>query len=225
MTGTRFRRFAALGDTFSAGVEGDLSMPWPDHAARALAGDRGELAYRNFATAGATSIDVAILQLPPTAEFGPDLISVICGANDLLAARLDPEVFAAVFDGIVDSLRRRLPGALIVTATYPGIASLLGPLREPTGVPIERAVETVNVAIRRIASHRGLVCLDLAGDPHVRTPPGVARQQFHSSAEAHRHVGAAFAAGAAPPTASAATSRSPPSARWTAKPSDRSAWR
>lgn len=191
----RFRRFAALGDSFSAGVEGDLSVPWPDHAARALAGDRGELAYRNFAAAGATSIDVAILQLQPAAEFGPDLVSVVCGADDALSVRLDPKVFAAVFDGIVDSLRRRLPGALIVTATYPRIASLLGPPREPAGVPIECAIETVNSAILEIASRRGLVCLDWAGDPSVGLPQGLGRQRFRSSAEDHRRVGGAFAAG------------------------------
>ena len=197
----RFRRFAVLGDGFSAGVEGDLSVPWPAHAARALAGDRGELVYRNLAEAGATSIDVAIFQLQPAAEFRPDLVSLICGANDVVSVGADPEVFTAVFDGVVDSLRRRLPGALIVTATYPRIASLLGPSREYAGVPIEQAIETVNVAIRGIASRRRLVCLDWAGDLHVRTQQGVARQQFHSSAEAHRHVGGAFAAGvtAAPP--------------------------
>ena len=190
MSRARFERFAALGDSLSAGAEGDPSVPWPEHAARALAGDGGELAFRNFAAAGATSTDVAIWQLRQAVEFRPDLISLICGANDaLLWVRPDPEVFTAVFDGIVDSLRRRLPDALIVTATYPRI---------------ERGIEAINVAIREIAARRDLVCLEWAGHPGVDDPENFACDRFHPSAEGHRRVAAAFAEGLAAETGAAA---------------------
>ncbi|HEX2071296.1 MAG TPA: SGNH/GDSL hydrolase family protein, partial [Thermoleophilaceae bacterium] len=191
------RRFAALGDSLSAGAEGDSSTPWPERAARALPGDGGELAFRNFAVAGATSTDVAIWQLQKAVEFNPDLISVICGANDvLLSVRPDPEVFTAVFDGIVDSLQRRLPEASIVTATYPRIGSLL-PLRERTSARIHGGIEAINVAIREIAARRGLVCLEWAGDPGVDDPDNFARDQFHPSSEGHRRAAAAFVEGVA----------------------------
>ncbi|MDP9136376.1 MAG: SGNH/GDSL hydrolase family protein [Actinomycetota bacterium] len=195
MSGSRFRRFAALGDSLSAGAEGDPSVPWPDLAAQALAGDGDELAFRNLAAAGATSTDVAIWQLQQAVDFRPDLISVICGANDvLLSVRPDPEVFTAVFDGIVDSLRRRLPRALIVTATYPRIASLL-PLRERTGARIERGIDGVNAAIREVARRRDLICLEWAGHPGVDDPQNFARDRFHPSAEGHRRAAVAFAEG------------------------------
>ena len=208
MSGLRFRRFAALGDSLSAGAEGDAAVPWPEHAARALAGD-GELAFRNFAAAGATSTDVAIWQLQQAVEFRPDLISVICGANDvLLSVRPDPEVFTAVFDGIVDSLRRRLPDALIVTATYPRIASLL-PLRERTGARIERGIEAINVAIREIARRRGLVCLEWAGHPGVEDAENFARDRFHPSAEGHLRAAAAFTEGLAAEVGARVTGKDP----------------
>ena len=168
MSGLCFRRFAALGDSLSAGAEGDTAVPWPEHAARALASGGAELEFRNFAAAGATSTDVAIWQLQQALEFRPDLISLICGANDvLLSVRPDPVVFTAVFDGIVDSLRRRLPQALIVTATYPRIDSLL-PVRERTSARIESGMDAINAAIREIAARRGLTCLEWAG-PRVST--------------------------------------------------------
>jgi len=195
VSGPRFRRFAALGDSFSAGAHGDPGVPWPELAAPALRSDGRALALRNFAVAGATSTDVAIWQLQQAVEFRADLISVICGANDvLLSVRPDPEVFTAVFDGIVDSLRRRLPGASIVTATYPRIGSLL-PLRERTSARIEVGIEAINGAIREIAARRDLICLEWAGHPGVDDPQNFAQDQFHPSAEGHRRAAAAFVEG------------------------------
>lgn len=195
MRGLRFRRFAAIGDSLSAGAEGDPGVPWPELAARALAGPGEEIAFRNFAVAGATSTDVAIWQLQQAAEFRPDLISVICGANDvLLSVRPDPEVFTAVFDGIVDSLRRRLPEASIVTATYPRIGSFL-PLRERTSARIESGIDAINVAIREIAARRDLTCLEWAGHPGVDDPENFANDKFHPSADGHRRAAAAFVEG------------------------------
>jgi phosphatidylinositol alpha 1,6-mannosyltransferase len=191
----RFRRFAALGDSLSAGAEGDTSLPWPEHASRVLAGDGPEIAFRNFSVAGATSTDVAIWQLQQAVEFRPDLVSVICGANDvLLSVRPDPEVFTAVFDGIVDSLRQRLPRALIVTATYPRLGSLL-PVRERTGARIASGIDAVNAAVREIASRHGLICLEWSGHAGVNDPENFADDQFHPSAEGHRRAAAAFVEG------------------------------
>lgn len=190
------RRFAALGDSLSAGAEGDTAAPWPEHAVRALAAEWGsEVAFRNFAAAGATSTDVAIWQLQHAVEFRPDLVSVICGANDvLLSVRPDPEVFTAVFDGIVDSLRRRLPNALIVTATYPRIDSLL-PLRERTSARIESGIEAVNAAVREVAARRRLTCLEWADHPGVYDVANFGSDRFHPSAAGHRQAATAFVEG------------------------------
>jgi lysophospholipase L1-like esterase len=195
VSGPRFSRFAVLGDSLSAGAEGDTATPWPEHAAGELIGASGERSYRNFAVAGATSTDVAIWQLQHAVDFRPDLLAVICGANDvLLSVRPDPEVFAAVFDGIVDSLRKRLPDTLIVTATYPRLGTLL-PVRERTGARITVGIEAVNEAIRDIAGRHRLTCLEWSGHPGVNDPGNFADDQFHPSAEGHRRAAAAFVEG------------------------------
>lgn len=193
----RFRSYVAIGDSLSAGAEGDTSEPWPAHAARALAGDGPPIAFRNLAVAGATSTEVAIWQLQEAVALRPDLVSVICGANDvLLSVRPDPEVFTAVFDGIADSLRRRLPNAEIVTATYPRLGTLL-PVRPRTGARIEVGIDAVNAAIRTVAARRGLTCLEWADHPGVNDPGNFADDNFHPSAEGHRRAAAAFLEGLA----------------------------
>lgn len=195
MSAGRFRRFAVLGDSLSAGVAGDLATPWPELATRRLAAGGREPVLRNFAAAGATSTDVAIWQLQRAVDFRPDLVAVICGANDvLLSVRPDPEAFAAVFDGIADSLRQRLPRALVVTATYPRIASRL-PVRERTGARIESGIDAVNAAIRAVAARRRLVCLEWAGHAGVDDPRNFADDRFHPSAEGHEHAATAFVDG------------------------------
>lgn len=194
MSAPRFRRFAVLGDSLSGGIEGDTAEPWPALAARMLTGG-GEPGFRNYAVAGATSTDVAIWQLQQAIDFRPDLISVICGANDvLLSVRPDPDSFAAIFDGIIDSLRQQLPRAQIVTATYPRIASRL-PVRERTGARIAGGIEAVNEVIRDVAARRRLICLEWADHAGVDDPDNFAVDEFHPSAEGHRRAAAAFVDG------------------------------
>lgn len=195
MSATPFRRFAVLGDSLSAGADGDTAEPWPVHAARALAGPGRELSVRNFAVAGATSTDVAIWQLQQAIDFRPDLVAAICGANDvLLSVRPDPDTFAAVFDGIAGSLRQRLPRARIVTATYPSLGTLL-PVRERTGARIASGMEAINQAIRVVAARHRLICLEWADHAGVDDPANFAADRFHPSAGGHRRTAAAFVDG------------------------------
>ena len=52
--------------------------------------------YHNFGEAGATSSEVAAGQLPRCLELHPDLVTVVCGANDvLLSVRPDIDAHAA----------------------------------------------------------------------------------------------------------------------------------
>jgi lysophospholipase L1-like esterase len=80
--------YVALGDSFTAGTGEE---PWPDQVARGLGPG---LSYTNLAVFGATSADVEEGQLERALELGPDLVSLICGANDVLeSVRPDPEEF------------------------------------------------------------------------------------------------------------------------------------
>ncbi len=99
--------FAALGDSFTAGTGCPPGSSWADRLAASLRRRNGGLAYRNLAREGATSADVQREQLPAALEIEPDLVSVICGANDVLhSVRPDLDGFAgrmaAIFDRLFD---------------------------------------------------------------------------------------------------------------------------
>lgn len=188
------RRYAALGDSLSAGAEGETVDPWPRRVASALAADGRELGFRNLARAGATSTDVAIWQLQEAVDYRPDLVSLLCGANDvLLSVRPDPDAFGAVFEEILGTLRRRLPDACVVTATYPRVAALL-PVRERTGRRIEEGMEGVNAHIRAVAGRQGAVCLEWAHRSGVDDPENFAADGLHPSAIGHGRIATAFEA-------------------------------
>ncbi|MEX1142495.1 MAG: SGNH/GDSL hydrolase family protein [Thermoleophilaceae bacterium] len=183
-----------MGDSLSAGIDGDTAEPWPDRVARALAAEDGDLAFRNLARTGATSTDVAIWQLQEAIEHRPDLVSVVCGGNDvLLSVRPDPDMFAAVLDEILATLRRRVPDARVVTATYPRLATML-PLRERTERRVEAGVEAVNAHIRRLAAQHGATCLEWAGHAGVDDPDNFASDGLHPSAAGHARASEAFLA-------------------------------
>jgi len=98
-----WRRFGVFGDSLSAGTgsptPGYVDLGWPDRVAGILRRVRPELAYLNTAEVGATTAQALEKQWEAVAEFGPDLLHVPSGANDIVRRRPD-------FDEIARTLRR-----------------------------------------------------------------------------------------------------------------------
>ena len=104
--------YVAMGDSFTAGV--DPSVPrWPDELARSL-----RARYVNLAEVGATSEHVEKEQLTQALELSPDVVTLVCGANDvLLSTRPDPDAYADRLSRMFARLRRDLPGVMTMKAT------------------------------------------------------------------------------------------------------------
>ena len=67
---------------------------WPELLAGGDAAGNPELELRNLAVEGATSAEVPSSS-PEALELEPDLVTVVCGANDVLrTTRPDPERYA-----------------------------------------------------------------------------------------------------------------------------------
>jgi lysophospholipase L1-like esterase len=181
--------FVAIGDSFTAGTE-SASPPFPDLVAAQLKGWR----YANFAVAGARAGDVRAGQLDLALALRPRLVSVICGANDVVrTTRPDPGLFEADFDAILLRLRSALPDVPIVTATYPAVPEFL-PLRERTRARMTGGLKEVNAAVRGSSARHGAVCLELAGHPGRGERANYAVDGFHPSAAGHRNAAVEFAA-------------------------------
>jgi phosphatidylinositol alpha 1,6-mannosyltransferase len=179
--------FVAIGDSFTAGVEPD-GPPFADLVAARLRGWR----YANLAVAGARAGDVRTGQLDFALALGPQLVSVICGANDVVrTTRPDVARFAADYDEILGRLRTALPDAAIVTATYPEAEFLA--LRPRTRERVTRGLGEVNAIVRRSAARHGAVCLEFAAHPARGERSNYAADGFHPSAAGHRDAARSFA--------------------------------
>jgi lysophospholipase L1-like esterase len=178
--------FVAIGDSFTAGIEPG-ETPFPDIVAERLPGWR----YANLAVAGARAAEVRAGQLEPALALRPRLVSVICGANDVVrTTRPDVDQFAAHFDEILHRLRSALPEAGIVTSTYP-VAEFVR-LRARTRARIAAGLEEVNARVRSSSARHGAVCLELAGHPGRGERVNYAADGFHPSAQGHRYAARAF---------------------------------
>ena len=180
--------YVAMGDSFTAGVKDDEPR-WADEVARALGPDSR---YENLAWVGATSKDVEQQQVEPALELRPDLITLICGANDvLLSTRPDPTEYAERLSRMFERLRREAPQAEIMTATYPDISQFLD-LRPRSRARVEQGMLLFNDACRTVAQRHDVALLDGFDHPAATDRDTYADDGFHPSEEGHRRAAMEF---------------------------------
>lgn len=183
--------YVALGDSFSAGVPGQT--PWPELAANALADHSPGLYFGNFARVGVASHEVAADQLGPALARQPDLVSLVCGANDVIqSVRPDAHEFARTLAAMLDRIAAAAPRALIATATYPPVSP--GWCRPRTRARVHDGIRAFNAAVRRVSAERRVVCLDWERRSEVGMPQMFAADGFHPSQHGHRLAAGAFIA-------------------------------
>jgi len=175
-----------MGDSFTAGLEPGQTR-WADELARELGAH-----YVNLASVGATSEDVELEQLERALELEPDVVTLVCGANDVLFdTRPDPEAYAARLSRMFTRLRQELPNAHIVTATYPDISRFLK-LRPRTRARVVDGMERFNSAIRRVARRHDIVLMESFDHPAATARETYAADGFHPSPEGHRAAAREF---------------------------------
>ena len=146
----------------------------------------------NLAEVGATSEHVEQDQLERALKLQPDVVTLVCGANDVLFnTRPDPDAYAARLSRMFARLRRELPQAQIVTATYPDISRFLD-LRPRTRARVEEGMERFNAAVRRVARRHDVALLESFDHPAANARETYADDGFHPSAEGHRQAAREF---------------------------------
>jgi lysophospholipase L1-like esterase len=177
------RTYVALGDSLTHGTDPESEGRWPDVVAASLG-----VGYANFAQIGATSRDVEEEQLHPALALEPDLVSLICGANDVLeSVRPDAGAFADRLGRMFVRIRGVVPDALVFTATYPDLSRFVD-LRERTRRRVREGIEDFNAACRAVASRYEVLVLDWADHPKTGDPAYRADDGFHPSPEGHRRA-------------------------------------
>jgi lysophospholipase L1-like esterase len=188
----RLALYVALGDSFTAGTGCDPGEAWPERLAARVRSRHPDLALRNLAVHGATSTEV-LAQLPEAVELEPDLVTVVCGANDVLrTTRPDPQRYAGALARIFERLRAAVPGVRIVTATSPERWDFLA-LGPRTRERVQGAIAEFNRVTRRLATRLEVPCLDVSDDPGLADPENFCPDGLHPSPRGHARAARGFA--------------------------------
>lgn len=215
---TRWRRYVALGDSFTEGLwdvpDGDppptadaepaglVCRGWADLLAGHLAdrlrvaepdgGPAGELRYANLAVRGRLLDPILTDQVPAALRLGPDLVSLVGGGNDTLRMGADPDRLAARLERAV--VRLRAAGADVLLAT--GMDSADSPVIRAN----RPRVAVLNSHVWSIARRHDAHVLDIWGMRSLRDWRMWHTDRIHLTTEGHRRVaqGALVALGLPP---------------------------
>lgn len=181
-----WRRYVALGDSFTEGVgDPDPRSPggvrgWADRVAEELSTGHEDFAYANLAVRGLLLEQIMDLQVAPALALQPDLITLSAGGNNMVFHGGDPDKLADRLDAGVELLSSC--GATLVLFTGPDWRStpVLG--RNRTRVAV------FNENIRSIASRHDAVVADLWGLRTLRDPRMWDQDRLHLSPLGHHSV-------------------------------------
>lgn len=182
----RWRRYIALGDSFTAGFgDPDPLSPggtrgWADRIAEELSEAGAGFAYANLAVNGLLLRQIIDQQLARAIDLAPDLVTLSAGGNDIIFHRGDPDRLAAELDAAVTSLSAT--GATVVLFTGPdwGETPLLGHIRGKVAV--------FNENIRSIAVRHDGVIADLWALRQLADPQMWAPDRVHFSPLGHHTI-------------------------------------
>jgi lysophospholipase L1-like esterase len=178
--------YVALGDSFTCGLEGERGGRWADEVAWALP----DVAYANLAEVGATSEAIEARQLSDALALAPDLVSLVCGANDVLeSVRPDPYLYTARLTRMLARIRCEAPTARVFTITYPDLSRFID-LRPRSEARVRRGTELYNAALRSVAQRHGMLLIDAAQHRGAGERENFGPDGFHASPEGHRRLGA-----------------------------------
>jgi lysophospholipase L1-like esterase len=183
IAGGRTLEWVALGDSFTAGISPD-ELGWTRIVFEWLSlSRRAELT--NLARVGARVAEVEREQLPRLAEHRPDVITAICGGNDVIGTvRPAHGKLERDLDRLFGRLRAAAPGAAILSATYPAIAA--NALRPRTRRRILEGLRALNESIRGLSSRHGVRCVELADHPGQSRRSNYAADGIHPSPRGQR---------------------------------------
>ena len=183
-----FRRYVALGDSFTEGVgDPDPTRPnglrgWADRVAEVLARQPGaeDFGYANLAIRGRKLQPIIDEQLEPALDLRPDLVTIHAGANDVLRPRVDLDAMAAAYDTAIARLTASGARVLLFTIFDPGSSRIYGPVRGRMAIFNEWA--------REIADRHGAALVDMWRMRHVDVATVMDSDRMHLNPAGHQHM-------------------------------------
>ncbi|MGF3055181.1 SGNH/GDSL hydrolase family protein [Microbacterium sp. YY-01] len=181
-----WRRFVALGDSFTEGIgDPDPNHPgvhrgWADRVAEVLASQVDGFAYANLAVRGKLIAQIVADQVAPAVELRPDLISICAGGNDVIRPGTDPDDIAGQLEAAVVDLAAT--GAAIIVFT--GIDTNFTPVFRP----FRGKVAIYNENVRTIADKYDCIVADQWALKAVQDARFFDDDRLHYNALGHHEI-------------------------------------
>lgn len=181
-----FRRFVALGDSFTEGVgDPDPSLPngvrgWADRVADVLDAHTDGFGYVNLAIRGRKLRQVLAEQLDPALALEPDLVTIYAGGNDIMRPSVDLDALVEDYDGAIALLAGTGARVVVFTAF------------DPVGFPIFAAgrgrFAIYNELVRESAERHGATLVDFWRMREYRDQRMWADDRLHMSTPGHQRM-------------------------------------
>jgi lysophospholipase L1-like esterase len=186
-----WRRYAAIGDSFTAGF-GDPTPGLPtrsltDWLAETLGRLQPGWRYQNLGRNGATAPQVLESQVPAALSFEPDLVSLTVGANDVGKHGWGAGNFEQALSDILGPFHRRR--ATLLTFTYPDVSPAVA---EKGGeVPQEwqaylHKLKTANQVVRTVSQHLNACILDFESFTQAQERENLSFDRLHPNARGYK---------------------------------------
>jgi lysophospholipase L1-like esterase len=188
---TAFRRYVAIGDSSTEGLEDPDGnggyRGWADRLAQHIADNQDEpLEYANLAIRGKRMREIRVGQLEDALAMRPDLLSVFGGVNDIIAGPCNFDAIRADYVIIFGQARRQ--GATVLTFTMPDPTAI-----NPLGKYWRERAAKLNEIIRSEAEYYGVVVMDFEPYPVAEDPRLWFEDHLHGNELGHQAMAAALA--------------------------------
>jgi lysophospholipase L1-like esterase len=188
---TTFRRYVAIGDSTTEGLEDPDPQGgyrgWADRLAQHIADAQDEpLEYANLAIRGLRMQQIRTGQLDDALAMQPDLLSIFGGMNDVIAPRCDFDAIRADYVIVFGEACRA--GCAVLSFTMPDPAAI-----NPLGWRLRERVNRLNAIIRSEAEPRGVLVMDFDAYPVAKDPRLWFEDRLHSNTVGHIKIAEALA--------------------------------
>ncbi|KJQ55837.1 SGNH/GDSL hydrolase family protein [Microbacterium sp. SA39] len=181
-----WRRFVAVGDSFTEGVgDPDPTVPgqyrgWADRVAEVLGQQVDDFAYANLAVRGKLIAQIIADQIEPAVSLHPDLVSICAGGNDVIRPGTDPDAIAAQLEDAVARLSSTGATILLFTGVDTGFSPVLRAFRGKVAI--------YNENVRAIADRHDCIVADQWALKGVQDPRFFADDRLHYNTLGHHEV-------------------------------------
>jgi lysophospholipase L1-like esterase len=160
--------------------ENGLDRGWADRFAAGLDRQNPGLLYANLAIRGRCIAPICDEQVEPALALGPDLVSVLAGANDMIRPGFDLDLTLDLMNEMQTAFRGI--GATVLTITYPW---------RPGHLLSDRS-RAFNQGLREVARSNGALLLDLETIPSTIDPRLWCHDRLHLNPEGHSRLARAM---------------------------------